>query len=347
MFLVRSVNLRSLIFACQKASDIFEHIGENSEDTDDFIKTIFYGLLFFSFRLHDGARIKWTGLEYYSCELGNDQFPLLRFCYDYVIDQVIHESKMPASAKALSDYRLYDQNKSSSDPDLNVLDSFTIHPQHEVVSAAERVMKRLNDPTDFSFHDYGRIAVALVQLKYLLGIDIDQAKEHLISNLKGRSESVDVERVFWYSIWANHSKEAEDEFDELRQKMISSMKEKDCIVPDYNYLPEQSEMFHEYVRKSTGLIYDEHRFAENLDIPRFVKMFASCSPGQINELKHAFHYLYKSGNIKDFLSDDLSAIEDLIECIRENRKSFAFDKIQDYQCDRFLEVLLAIKDKLS
>ena len=53
MYISSSKNLRSFIYACQKTMDIFDRIKEDAY-SDDFLASIFYGIVAFSLRMHAG-----------------------------------------------------------------------------------------------------------------------------------------------------------------------------------------------------------------------------------------------------------------------------------------------------
>ncbi len=347
MVLTRSENLRSFIFACQKTADIYEYLqSDDISYTEDFLKTIFYSIVAFSMRLHTKGNKRWIGLEHYSQELGLPQYPLFRFCYDYILTQYMDVSAPHDADVILKKLRLYDQNKSSFDPDLNILTSFHIHTEIEVKEAVDKITLRLHNPEDLSFYDYGRIAVSLVMVKYSLGLEIDNAKEYLIANLKARGNEIKEDDLFW-SILSCHSKEEQDEFTQLRDDMIRSLGEGRSIIPDFDYLPEQTISLYNYVIKNEGIFYEARGFAKYLDIPRFVIMFLLCTPAQMEKARGTFIAIYRPLNIKQFFGEDLSAIEELLTTLESNQPFSNMDKVQNLQIKWFIENLTEIRNKLS
>ena len=346
MFLLKSENLRSVIFACQKTVDIYEAIPNQETCSDDFLRTIFYGTVAFSMRLHSGSQAKWVGLERCSFELGVANYPLFRFCFDYILTQHLDLLSMPAAAESLEKLRLYDKNKSSADPDLQALTRYHVHTEAEVKEALSSITRRLNTPEDISFYDYGRIAVALIGIKYALGVDIDAAAKLLVSNLKGRGVSVREDDLFWYSL-DGYSKEEQEDFIQLRDAMLRSLDEKTSLIPDFSYLPEQTSGLYEYVVKQSGFIYEAHGFAKYLDIPRFVEMYFRCTPAQMDQVRGTFIALYRPGNIESYLADDRYALQELIEAIEKGKEKVDIDKVQQMQCRWFINNLNEAIKKLS
>lgn len=345
MFILGSENLRSVIFACQKTVDIFECIQEDSY-SNEFLTAIFYGIITFSMRMHADSKYKWIGLENYSEELGFPSYPLFRFCFDYITTQRLDTSLIPAAYNAFNKLRLYDPNKTSSDPDLKILTHFHIHTEGEVINAIENITRRLNNPGDISFHDYGRIASALVTAKYELGIDISVAKTMLVNNLKGRGNSIQGSDLFLHTI-STSSIEEQQEFVRLREDMIQALEVGKGNIPDFDYLPEQALQVYEYVRQKTGEIYEAHGFAKFFDIPRFIKMYFDCTAEQMNHIRCAFIHLYKSDNVKKYLSSDLSAIVDILTALETGQEHARIDKVQQLQCRWLISKLTEIKSKLT
>ena len=346
MFLMRCENLRSIIYACQKSVDIYEAIPNLEIVSDDFLRTIFYGTVAFSIRLNSGFQAKWDGLEYYSLELGIANYPLLRFCYDYILTQHIDTQSMAAAEGSLKKLRLYDKNKTSTDPDIQALTGYHIHTEAEVKSAITSIARRLSNPEDISFYDYGRIAVALIGAKHALGVSIDTVKELLIKNLRGRGNEIREDDLFWYSL-SGSTKEEQEEYIQLRDAMIYSLGEETKIVPDFSYLPEQTQALYDYAARNSGYIYEAHGFARFLDISRFAEMFFQCTPAQMDRARGTFVFLYRPGNIKSYLADDRSALEELLESIEKRQIDTVIDRVQQLQCRWFVDNLKEIIIKLS
>ena len=346
MYLMRSSNLRSVIYACQKTADIFDRISDEEGYSEDFLTTIFYGIVFFSLRLHAGSKIKWDGLDQYSLELGSNTHPLFRFCFDYIMEQRLDDASITQAAEAFKVFRLYDRSKTSSDPDLQTLNGYYLHSETEVWHAVQSITQRLSNPEDISFYDYGSIATALITVKYNLGIEIEAAKELLVSNLRGRSEKLRAEELFWYSL-DDSEQAAREEYAALRENMIKALNESQCIIPDFDYLPEQASMFKNYVQANEGKFYSKHGFAKYLDINRLAEMFSKCTPAQMYEVRSAFHRIYRITNVRDFFLEDLSAISALLQVVEQSWERLDVDRVQLMHYKWFIDDLTDIKRHLS
>lgn len=331
-------NLRTFIFACQKAVDIFEQMTDSYENY--FIQCIFYGILFFSYRLKSGETICWDGGEVYSVELGDKDAPLFKFCYEYIMKQHLDLSKIPDAAKALADKYLYDEKKTHNDPDLKTLFNYYEYCEAEVIDAVNKVTEKLKNPNIISFYDYGSIAVYLVLVKDVIGCDIEPAKKCLINNLEGRGRNLKVEHIF-HSVLGETSESVRAEYKDLRSQMESALKKGTQCIPDFEYLPEQANKFYTYVIKNSDQFLMHRRFAADLDMQRLAKMFAESSPKQKHDIRGAFLSVYHNVHIKHFYTEDYSSIQILLTLIRRDSESQA-DKIQKLQYSWFKENLADI-----
>ena len=344
MYLKRSANLRSVIFGCQKAVDLYEIIPNIEDYSEDFLSTILYGILFFSFQVHAGNRLEWKGLTHYSTELGGTKHPLFRFCFDYIQDQQFDPNEIPLAVNELEKLRLYDRDKTNRDPDLLTLYNYYLYTETEVVSALERITKRLQNPDDISFFDYGNIAFSIITLKDLLDVDIESVKELLIKNLKGRQESLSEDDIFRYLFENKHDKTSE-EFLSLRKRMCESLYSYESFFSSFDYSPDNTELFCELIRKNDGLIHNSHGLVKHLDISSFVQMFIQCSASQMDDIRAVFQNVYRSSNIADFLTDDAQPIRNLIESLSDGFKDYTGDRIKKRQIEWFIDQLKTITKK--
>lgn len=343
LWIYKSNNLRSFIFACQKTVDIFEKLPESYDD--DFNQCIFYGIIIFSLRLKSGKIMHWDGEENYSVNLGNERAPLFKFCYEYIIWQSLDIAKIPAANEAFQQKKLYDERKSNNDPDLLVLSAYYRHYEEDVKNAVQSITRRLENISDISFYDYGSIAVYLIIVKDVLGVNIEEAKMRLVSNLEGRGDKLRLEHIFKI-VPGEENYSVREEYEELRKQMENALKENMQSIPEFDYLPEQAESFYSYVSKNVNLFYKQGCFAKKLDIPRLANMFAKSSPEQKDDIRGAFVVLYRVVNIKQFVMDDYSAIDELLQEIKKQSED-ELDKIQKLQYQWFIENLTDILQRLE
>ena len=340
-------NLRSFIFVCQKSSDIFKKLDKKYLSNEDFIQAIFFGLLFFVLKQRTGKVEKWGQEKYFSVELGNEKAPLFKFCYDYITRQIEGFDGVEDAYQSYLELVLYDSNRSNGDNDISTLRTYYIQTESNVLNALKSIEKRLKNPEDISFYQYGTIAVYSILIKSLLGYDIDKIKKHLIDNLKGKGNKLQLEQIFRTIMGDECTAEQKEEYQSLRSEMAKSLKICDEMIPGFAYLPEQSNLFCEYIIENKDRFHLQESFAAQLDIKRLSEMFKGCTAEQKQNIRGAFVEMYRVANIRDFLISDKEYIESLLDYIKSDRAGDVGDAIQKLQYDHFIKNLDEIVRKLS
>lgn len=339
-------NLRSFIYSCQKAADIFNKIDEKYISNDDFIKAIFYGLLYFVLKQKTGNTDKWGQEKYFSIELGYESAPLFKFCYDYIVYQIEDFSEIEEAYEAYLELVTYDRHKSVGDNDIVVLETYYIQAEKDIKTALDNIAKRLEKPDDISFYEYGTIAVYAIIVKGILGYDIEKIKNLLVNNLKGRGDKLQLEQIFRTTL-SYECTQQKEEYILLRKRMAESLKIGDSVIPNFNYLSDQSGNFYNYIINNDGKFLKQNSFAGSLDIPKLAEMFKKGTAKQKCDIRGAFLAIYRSSNIGDFLSNDKESIVQLLKIVEEDRLGDVGDKIQQLQYDWFIENLKEIETQLS
>lgn len=337
-------NLRTFTFACQKTVDIYKKIG--GKYSLDFIKCIFYGNIVFSNKLKTGQKIKWDGNGYYSLSLGDSNYPLLGFCYDYILNQSADFEILNEYEAEFKKAKLYDKNKSLSDYDLSVLYNSYIKTELEVRLAIESIGRRLSNVGDISFYEYGRLANNLMLTSTFLDLDLSKHKELLVKNLFGRGGEIDAHSLFHITTEISDV-EKKKEYAELKKAMIDSLKGDDNEYYGLTYNVNSIVDFCDKVYGKHGEILSNKSFASNIDIKKFSEMILQCSAEQIHEIRFVFIKVYESSNIGTFLSGDKPSIDALLENIKSIKNDERFDKIQQMQLNAFIKNLENISEKLT
>lgn len=347
MMLYKSYNLRSFILACQKTVDIFKMIDDEMIYDVDFARAVFFGIYIFIIRMKNGDQIKWQREEHYSVELGSEQCPLFKFCYDYIIHQEIDADSIQPAYLAYREMLLYDRNKSNVDEDVDIICNFYLHSEEEVIVAMKNVERRLHKVDDISFYVYGAIAMYSILINHVLNYKIEEIKRLLIENLRGRGDKIQIERVFRTALGDGYSDAEKEEYKNFQKEMIESMTVNDGIIPEFEYLPEQAEMLYQFVSDKEIKFHSRGSFINNFDIEKIAKMFYAANQNQKENIRGAFLDIYRPSNIKSFFETDYDGINRLLSIIIEQRKGNVGDKIQELQYEYFIGNLNDILQKLQ
>ena len=339
-------NLRTFKFACQKANDIFERIKPNPETEYDYIKTIFFSIITFSQKIKSGKKEKWDGGRVFSTGLSSEKYPLFRFCYDYIMWQSFDESRVAGTKEALEKLRLYDKDKSLDDKDLHVLFSWWTRSEKDVNEAIKSITEKLKKEDSIAFYSYGKIAVEIIRAKAVIGCDIEETKELMVKNLYNKGSQIDADYLFLATMIDENNPAVFAEYTQLKDALTASLAAKETTIFGFDYKEESIENLCLSVYQNDGRIYRDGEFATRLDMNKFVEMLKGCTAQNISRTRDVFLFLYRSGNIKDFLEGDRETLETLLKYTQALESFEGYDKIQKMQMRFFSNNLKDIIDKL-
>lgn len=337
-------NLRSLIFACQKTVDIFEKINHDDKNLE---KVIFYSIIAFCLRIKNGDIPEWKDSSLVSFELGIDDYPLYRFCYDYIRWQELDQSKVTLAIESHKKFILYDRHGAKKDLDLNVLFSYYNHTEAEVSQALSNIELRLADPENIPFYDYGKLAYYLISLHTLLGYNYASCKEKMISNIKGKKE-IDVEMLF-FSLHDFETEAEKEQFDEFESEIKVALNDSEQVDGMFSYMPDELHLFYDRIIRDGERYYGDHRFISKFDVSKLTEMIFKCIPSQIDDFRCIMFAVYRHATSKDFLKDDLTAMLALKIAVTKKLEQInpEFDRIALRQINWMLDNLSNFIKQLS
>ena len=326
-------NLRSFIFACQKTIDIYKKIDKNLLKDNVFIKCIFYGNILFSLRLKAGKKTEWDGTPNLSFSLGTYQFPVFRFCYDYILDQKFDKEKVEKTHAEYADFRLYDESKSDTDPALNKLRAFKLYPEKEVIALLYQIEKRLENENDIAFEKYAEIIRHIVEIEKILDFDGTQCIDNMANNLQGKSlalyHALEQNLTITRDMIANTVDQ--QKYQKLAKRLLMAFENASDKLGYFRYSAGQMDQFSSDICKNSEYILHDKIFAERFDMAQLSCALFQCTPHQMYNFRIAFQCLYNRHNIVDLLPDDKESLQQLHSELKTIPSTYNLDKIQIYQ----------------
>ena len=311
---LKSTNLRTLIYALQKISDIFNMIDEHDEN---LLKTILFSVINFAVQIKGGSFPKWKGTGLASAELGYFKYPLYRFCYDYLRWQEFDKTKVSKAVEAYNRLKKYNTNDDTNgDNDLNILFNYYTCTEGEVRTALNNIAMRLNDSKSFSYYIYVKLAYHFVICRHLLDFDYSSCKEKMIINLRNREENVDSDLML-FNHYEFDSEEEKKEFDDFI-KAIKEVIEKPVNIFEFTYSTEDIYNFYRYVAKHNDAVTSGHAFISKFDFDSLLSMIFACNPSQLHDVRGIFLAVYRHAMKGDFVEDDVVFMQDLLSKIKEH-----------------------------
>ena len=332
-FLMTSHNLRAFIYCCQKIKEIFMFIEDNHISIKDEIqKIIFYGCVAFTQRQSKGANLQFESDAYLSAKLGlNDDYPLFKFCYNYIMYQALSKEDIKKAIAFYTDYRKNGKWNSGRDSDLRTIKEFHIKTDKEVIEAILNLPQKLNDG-DIPYYDYGVLMNYLVAIRYEAGIDfnISTIENSIIGYLKNAPDEINIESLF-NSGYELHKEEAITTFANIKHRMKDALGSLDDL--DFPYDPEKVINYYDKNIKKLQDNLDSNGFAHKLDINRFVEMLKNCSSAQISKLRDLFLNLYTNKERSQIRGDDIFALGEMSDKFSALLLYDGYDKIQKMQIE--------------
>ena len=332
----KDYNLRTFLFACQKASDIYTKLNDLAEVDECAVQTIFYGILSLSMEIKRGSFPIWEGSNLLSGTMGHNDFPLYRFCYDYIRWQEFNPDIVHATFEAHKKMKLFDrEGESIPDKDFLTIFNYHVYAESEVISALESVEKRLDDPNDVPVYSYYKLAFYMVKLHTILDFDYTSCKIKMSSNLKKHGKDIDPEMLLFHRLKFEDENENQQflDFIQTLQDAMEFANNTDFI---FSYNPDEIHSLYLYVVKNRQQATAGHAFISKYEIGKLVKMIFACNPCQLSDWRSILLSVYRHSIKGDFLDADRLFMEDLIIEIEE-----ALGTVKDKICLMHLNYLIS------
>ena len=338
--LMNSYNLRAFIYGCQKSKDIFEYIEhEKIHVSNDIQKIIFYGIIAFTQRQCQGGGLRFKRETNFSAELGlNDQYPLFRFCYDFIVYQELSKDDIVKSTNYYLEYCRNSTWNSGRDRDLKTIKNYGTVTEKEILDAVSNLPRKIKNG-NIPYCDYGSLISYLVAIKFDAEIDIniEPIEITIIDSLKSSNDSVEFQTLFDYSC-ALFADEAIEHFKSFKEKIKNVLEDKSAIT--FTYEPSKLiDYYNQNMQKILGSLPTEG-FAHKLDIVCFIEMLKQCSSEQISIIRNMFLTLYRNHSYDYILEDDIFALNELIDKLPILLDYEKYDGIQKMQIKWLLKNII-------
>ena len=306
-------NLRSFQFSCQKTLDILNKAKPIDEKN---IQTIYFSVLSFALRIKNGDFPDWDGTDYLSTKLGTTEFPLYRFCYDYIRWQEFDAAKVQKTFEAHKNYDLYNKNCNFvHDMDLSVVFAYYNYSEKEVLSALHNIENRLNDPEDIPLYSYCKLAYYLIVCHTILGFDYTLCKEKMILNMQKYGKNIDADTLLLDIIYEHESAKEKKLFKEFMQSIREAITTSVHTKFDFSYRPDDLESFRHDIIQNKSEIIVQHIFISKFGLEKVVAMLFQCNPLQVHHWRDILFAIYRNASKSDFLDADRLYMIELVERI--------------------------------
>ena len=346
MTLRDNFNLRTFLFACQKISDIYNKLGTIEDET---AQTIFFSVLSLAMQIKSGYFPNWEGSDSISTELGFGNFPLYRFCYDYIRWQEFDVNKVQEAFEAHKKLKLYDPHgESIYDEDLRTIFDYYEHSEEEVLTALKNVESRLDNSEDIPIYCYNKLAYSLVACHTILEFDYASCKSKMVSNMQQHGKEIDSDLLFLNRFEFEDEVEKR-EFTDFSQSLRDAVGISTHTAFDFSYKPEDIHSFYTYVTKNDARVTAGHVFISKFDLGKLVDMIFACNPNQLHDWRGILFDVYRHSTKSTFLETDRSFMAELKTKIVDMlpKRKIDMDRIVVFQINLLVKNLETFIEQLS
>ena len=346
MTLRDNFNLRTFLFACQKVSDIYNKLGIIEDET---AQTIFFSVLSLAMQIKSGYFPNWEGSDSISIELGFGNFPLYRFCYDYIRWQEFDVNKVQEAFEAHKKLKLYDPHgESIQDKDLGAIFYYYEHSEEEVLASLKNIESRLDNSEDIPIYCYSKLAYSLVACHTILGFDYSSCKSTMVSNMQQHGKEIDSDLLFLNRFEFEDETEKR-EFTDFSQALRDAVGVSTHTAFDFSYKPDDIHSFYIYITRNKGKVTAGHAFISKFNLDRLFDMIFVCNPNQLHDWRGVLWAVYRNSTRADFLETDRIFMEELINKLssRLSEGKSGMDRIVLFQIDLLVKNLQKFIEQLS
>ena len=330
-------NYREFIVACQKACDIFNFIKKNNiESNTEFNKCVFVGVAFYLQKRLTDHNLKFEANSIFDVSLsGDDKYPLLRFCYDYINYQVLDIDDIKKAIKKYDRYLLFVDQK-EDDVDILVLIQYNLYNESEVKEAINNIYSKLDDIKKISLNKYAKIVSYLILLKYDIGLEIDDYDKiinKIVQNIKKENPS----NIKFFSYFLEFSNPNDKrEFDNIKEIILNELKNNAKIE-----FSKDLEGYRKYIDKTLELGDDLRKtnvnyMIEQMSLDDLKEYLQEFTPKDLDGIKHILWSL----DFSLINEKNCNAIKEFQKHIQKIIKDNTdLDKIKKFQLNHTYEII--------
>lgn len=330
-------NYREFIVACQKACDIFNFIKKNNiESNTEFNKCVFVGVAFYLQKRLTDHNLKFEANSIFDVSLsGDDKYPLLRFCYDYINYQVLDIDDIKKAIKKYDRYLLFIDQK-EDDVDILVLIQYNLYNESEVKEAINNIYSKLDDIKKISLNKYAKIVSYLILLKYDIGLEIDDYDKiinKIVQNIKKENPS----NIKFFSYFLEFSNPNDKrEFDNIKEIILNELKNNAKIE-----FSKDLEGYRKYIDKTLELGDDLRKtnvnyMIEQMSLDDLKEYLQEFTPKDLDGIKHILWSL----DFSLINEKNCNAIKEFQKHIQKIIKDNTdLDKIKKFQLNHTYEII--------
>ncbi len=339
-------NLRTFIYALQKFVDIIDVIGTEYELS--FYECLLCSTIIFVTRIKHNEIPSWDARGYMSVQLGSNEYPFMRFAYEYIRWYELDMAEVDATSKEYKEFRLLKSENENNDPDFKILSNFYDDSEENVIIALRNIEKRLENSDSISFSLYNKMAYYFTYLSEIVGFDSGKARQLMVENIKkAKKEKIKIEKNCFDYLYGIEEDKLYEEYHDFVNLLLETI-EAESTQTDFSYKPEEIKDFYEKINRETDLYIRNHKFISRYSYRDIIEMLKNSSSRQIHDFRGILFVVYRNANKGDFDEKDIIVFNKLKEGLQAQlQKKNKWDKIQILQIDFLISNISDFVKQLS
>ena len=267
------INFRTFIFATQKFVDLMKLTNlKKYDEHSEFIDYIYYSIIKFSNHYKQNKKVEWSGNDNYSFDLGTSDYPLYRFCFDYIVSQKTDDFNLN---ECYNDYLELCNHKKN----IEIFQNYSILTEQEVTDNIRDLEERINK-NEIALSVYGKILFYLVVLEKNIDYNITSIVDSMKKNVIGHVNELGDAAEFSYASVIDDFDIKNSYIEKSNQLKIEARKT-DSISIEISYKPENVENECKKISKLYSGIFLDVPFLSKIDVNKYSNLFISCSSQQM------------------------------------------------------------------
>lgn len=318
MNMLEIYNLRAIIFACQKMEDLFNNVAEKIEIA--YFETVFCSIIAFALRLSANSNLVWENDATAPVDLGVYAFPLYKFVYNFIKNHFIYEQDAVKTQQAFIAQKKLEIKQEKAKNALNTIYYAFVKSESEVTEAVNTICNYLDDINVIPIMEYGKLGNYLIAVKKIISNTtlIDLCKEKILTNIQ-EAELTDNQKI---ALEVHDGVELElpeekVEYEDFSKKIVECVNRQSAralsTINDANGVKSLIEA----ISANHNQFLSNRSLMNGINIEELLRVLPECTAALISELRSAIISVYRASNIAEYLSGDISALNELLNGLQK------------------------------
>lgn len=318
MDLLEIYNLRAITFACQKTEDMFK--GINDEFNIEYFESIFCSIIAYALRLSVNSSLIWENDATSPFNLGIPAFPLYKFAYNFIKNHFFYKQGVVKAQQAFIEQRKLEIKQEETKNAVNTLYYAFKKTESEVTEAVKTMCNYLDDINVIPIMQYGELGNYLIAVRKIVSDTklVDLCISKLLKNIQSAnlSENEKIALEMHNGIELELPEEKE-EYERFNKKIVECVNRQSSYALSNIHDASGVKSLIDAISANQGRFLTNRSLMNGINIEELLRVLPECTAALISELRSAIISVYRASNIAEYLSGDISALNELLNGLQK------------------------------